>query len=151
MQPEAWRQMRQPWMRWPRRCCMFPKTRDCSQPRDVSPYPRGSTSFFPRRKHRQRGRPGGGVIFLNQPIRILSHRGDACSLLCPSYSPPPTDMTRVCLGPSEKARHWGISSIRVESSVAHPADISSDAGSVFTADGHVQLPGLNPHRVKMKN
>lgn len=55
--------MRQHWMRWPRRCCTFPKRRDSSQPKDASPSRRGSTSFSPRRKEREREtqRPGGGV------------------------------------------------------------------------------------------
>lgn len=49
-QREVWRQMKLRWMRWPRRCCTSPKRRDCSQPRDASPYPSGSTSFSPRRR-----------------------------------------------------------------------------------------------------
>lgn len=40
----AWNRTRRPWTRWPKRCCTSPRRKDCSQPRDASPYLRGSTS-----------------------------------------------------------------------------------------------------------
>lgn len=154
MQPEAWRQMRLPWMRWPRRCCMSLKRRDCSQLRDASQYLRGSTSFFPRHSHRQRWRPGG-VRLLYQPVEP-QRRYLFSALLCTTYSPPPTDTTRVAPVPSEKTRYRGRSGIRRETTVAHPANISSVAGyarlrqMVISVAAVLHLPGLNPHSVKMK-
>lgn len=44
MEHGAWTRMKQLWTRWPKRCCTSPKKKDCSQPRDASPYLRGSTS-----------------------------------------------------------------------------------------------------------
>lgn len=79
MRLEVWRWTKQHWTRLPRQCCMSPKRRDSSQPRDASPYHSGSISFS------RSGRnvwPEGGVRSLYQPICIQSSRGDVTSRLC---------------------------------------------------------------------
>lgn len=143
-QHEVWKQMKPRWMRWPRQCCMFPKRRDCSQPKDASPYLRGSTSFFPRARRKQRDGPGG-VRLLYQPICIQSHR-DVSSLLCTAYFPLPPQMQHVSVQvPSQKARHQGRSRVRGQSSVTQPAEMGSVTGSVAAL---LHLPGLNPVKTK---
>lgn len=123
-QHEVWRPMKLRWMRWPRRCCMSPKKRDCSQPRDASPYPSGSTSFSPRRR-------GGQTDWRRCEIALPAHlhtEPQRSSLLCSTYSPRPTSpqIQHVSVQvPQRSPRQQGRSSIRGESNTTHPADMSS--------------------------
>lgn len=90
MQHAVWRRMKLRWMRWPRQCCMSPKRKDCSQPRDASPYPSGSTSFSRRRRGGQRDLEEVWDCFTSPSAYRATER---IHLLCSALRTPPHTQT----------------------------------------------------------
>lgn len=119
-QHEAWRRMKLRWMRWRRRCSMSPKRRDCSQPRDASPSPSGSTSFYLRRRETDRETWRTCEIAWPAHRRTESQRRRVLSAL----GALPRKIQDVSVQVPQR-RPDSRTSVKGDSSSTHPEDMSS--------------------------
>lgn len=123
-------------MKSPRQCCMSPKRRDCFQPRDASPYPRGSTSSSPRTRVKQADKHTGRETWRRCDIALPAHlqTEEMPFLLCYTKPHPPQIQHVSVLVPQRRADP--------EEKAAGPT-LEGVIRCRVTALPH--LPGLNPH------